>query len=239
MPPRTKAVAAPVTVKVEPSAEALAQAAALDKVTARYKALGPSPISVNTLYYRLGQAVAETGWIVPRFQRDHIWTMEQSLSFHRRIFVEGGSFGVVTLWRSYVDGKMRRYVLDGRQRLASVGVPLVDEDGSVLPAPPLPVWDIQELNWSADPGPRRFALKDLKMSSTSLKDLGEEGALSMAFAGDRVGLITIPFLEIDTSYDYTSFEDQRRRALTVFRDLNSGGTPIPQAVLDELISKHA
>lgn len=77
------------------------------------------------LWAMSGTDVARAGtyWVLPAWQRPFVWSAEQCLAFARTLYA-GGDAGEMLLLRYDRAGARYYAVLDGQQRLATLGVPL-------------------------------------------------------------------------------------------------------------------
>jgi len=225
--------------------------AAMRAAWAAYASVRRPLVSVQMTTWRLRQVYEATGkapWVLPSWQRPVVWSRDQSLAFHRRILGGGGTFGPIVLWDRRGGGRSDIVVLDGQQRLSSIGVPLVREvadGGERAPvAVEVPVWDTIETGWSWEAGANRYPLSTIL--NPSLRDGplwdarrdGQEREWSGAVCANDAAIdIDVPTMMIEAHWqaDDRSPDAQKRAAMRAFVDMNTGGTPMSRAEIEALI----
>lgn len=183
---------------------------------------------------------------LPPWQREFVWSDEQKLSFYNRIFQDAGFFGSTVVWRRRRsperDFLSTQYlILDGQQRLTSMGVPLVRYDGQKQETR-LPTWDSSQMAWGwrpVQPEEGVFTLPQIvepyKLATQLMAKFGEGAEPLVAHLytmTDRSHDVDLVIIRIDTTG--LPFGDQTKTAVQIFRDMNRGGTPISAETLDAL-----
>jgi hypothetical protein len=160
-----------------------------------------------------------------------VWGDDQVMAYHDRLLT-GGHGGVVVIWQRYSKAGHQSVVLDGQQRLTSVGVRMVRADGAPAPDLRRPVWDVLGARWTWEPGPLRlpFARVCDWRTVDSLRDMARDGAgysdearLLSGYAMSAMRRPEVVSVEIETSGEPAA---QTKAALRAFLDLNRGGTPM-------------
>jgi hypothetical protein len=210
-------------------------------VRARYRELSrwSDPVSIQVMRHSVWQFVEaaerpSTPFVLPPWQRPFVWTDDQVMAYHERLLT-GGHGGVVVIWRRYTKAGQQAVVLDGQQRLTSVGVRMVRADGGAAPDLRRPVWDALAARWTWQSGPLRLTFAEACDWRTvdGLRDAALDGDVA-ALDTDEMRLLRCYSLEamrrpevvsvvIETSGDPAA---QVRAALRAFLDLNRGGTPM-------------
>ncbi len=212
-------------------------------VRARYRTMtqAADPVSVQVARRGVWQMVeaserTSTPFVLPPWQRPFVWTDDQVIAYHERLLT-GGHGGVVVIWQRYSKAGHQSVVLDGQQRLTSVGVRMVRADGAPAPDLRRPVWDVLGARWTWEPGPLRlpFARVCDWRTVDSLRDAARDGAgysdearLLSGYAMSAMRRPEIVAVEIETSGEPAA---QTRAALRAFLDLNRGGTPMDEHTL--------
>ena len=196
--------------------------------------------------HRFYDSWGKEDYFLPPWQREFVWTDEQKLSFYNRIIMDGGFFGSVIIWRRRsAKGLMRpQYlILDGQQRLTSMGVPMRRYDGQ-MQSTSLPTWDSSCMKWgwgSPDAQKGVFTLPQImdpyKLAMKLSKEMEEDAAVTIVAhlleMTDRTHEVDIVLTRIDTCS--LPMGEQTKAAIQIFQDMNRGGTPISEDNLQNLI----
>lgn len=207
-------------------------------VRARYRTMtqAADPVSVQVARRGVWQMVEaserpSTPFVLPPWQRPFVWGDDQVMAYHERLLT-GGHGGVVVIWQRYSKAGHQSVVLDGQQRLTSVGVRMVRADGAPAPDLRRPVWDVLGARWTWEPGPLRLpfarvcdwrTVDHLRDAARGGAGYSDEARLLSGYAMSAMRRPEIVAVEIETSGEPAA---QTKAALRAFLDLNRGGTPM-------------
>lgn len=163
---------------------------------------------------------------IPHYQRGQVWTDAQKLAFGHN-FLRGYNPAPVVLWQPDYTRDMA--LLDGYQRLSTLGVPLVDEAGQPIGTRPI-LMDVLGLELTMEPGPWRYSMAELarepwKRSEAPMSP-ADSAYWQRAVCAQRAAEARLTVLLIRCQNPADAMEQ--------FRWLNSGGTLMDPAHLARL-----
>jgi len=187
----------------------------------------PRPIDAYPHPRRTTTAVGRRGkqprLYLPPYQREYVWSPRQAASFLNAMF-EGRPTGTFLMWEMRHD--LPSILLDGQQRLTTLGAKLTRPDGTLNEPHPEVRFCVQRKQWVVSPKGDSFAILDTLWCDMdvmrSLVDPYLRGLLCAVH--DRMWEHMSPHITLKRA----SLE----QAAQVFRDLNGKGTQIkPRALL--------
>lgn len=192
--------------------------------------------------YTMRQIVVCDEWVLPPFQRDLVWTPEQQAAFCNTVF-QGLPTPLGLVWRRYINEKRVRLVLDGQQRLASVGATVRRHDGTVNQGTKA-YFDLTTGLFGTDPGRWALTMSDIAQFnyhaftdvSDALEAAGDMESYDIwhgrIYANDVAGGRSLTFFEIDECA-------KPEYVVQAFRAINRPGVPFDQAEVERLVQSAA
>lgn len=225
---RKKTIAAPAPVVARIRRE-VPEPAWLDN---SYTSLQTSSLTVRRI------VKPDSVWVLPSFQRDVVWGPDRQAGFCNSV-VRGLPTASVLVWNRYIPGKgATAIVLDGQQRLTSLGATVLRADGTRNPSSGA-FFDLATGRFSTDPGRWALTAKDVcsfdffayREKADELEETDPEGYDlwdHLIYARDMVGDKQIVFHIIDERATPEFVVDS-------FRAINQPGVPFDLAEVERLV----
>ena len=179
----------------------------------------------------------DSEWVLPSFQRDVVWDADRQAAFCNSV-VRGLPTASVLVWNRYIAGRSVAIVLDGQQRLTSIGATVIRSDGTRNP-PPKAFFDPATGRFTTNPGRWALTAKDVcsfdytvyRKKADELEETDPEGYDvwdHLIFARDMVGDKQIVLHIIDERATPEFVVD-------AFRAINQPGVQFDQAEVERLV----
>lgn len=172
--------------------------------------------SLSMLLYRGARL---PNYRLPSWQRGYCWTPAQRAEFHRRV-LRGVEIGPIVIWNRSKGGF---YVIDGQQRLLSLGFALDAQSGGERRAPRVG-FNLATLDWEDTEDPAHW----------SVVNFVRDRHRSWVHPLYELMIDQLQRYEVDITIVGGHRGCSASEALAYFRAINSGGTPIDPATLEAL-----